>query len=284
MSASKPLTSISSQASERASEQHGTQPPGYDEVLDDGADRPIGPITLVLSNHHIISHSPSDPNPQPLYELNRGVASLSQATSTVTFSRLDHTVRKTPEGDPMIKERKRHLYDLEHASKPLLARYAGDIHFKNCPPYWCKSAVRKTAGDLGLKIESKFMSTKTAYKVFKVKRDSGEYGEPGFLRDKKGGEPLPVFEVGWQKKLNVYLWTDGSGNEVAVESTVDGAHKLEVAKELQREMLDALVALWCARIWSDSAAKQEKGRSSEGLGNGMCPSHSFVESFITTNC
>ncbi|KAK6087292.1 hypothetical protein SCUP234_01923 [Seiridium cupressi] len=78
-----------------------------------------GNITLVLSSHDGLPFSASNAHSQPLYELSRGVAVLSNANSTVTFSRLGHAVQQTTEGEPMVKERLRHLYDPEHASTSL---------------------------------------------------------------------------------------------------------------------------------------------------------------------
>ncbi|KAH6660521.1 hypothetical protein BKA67DRAFT_653694 [Truncatella angustata] len=152
----------------------GDQLPGYEEKPDDVEDQKIGPIDLVFSNHHVVAVSASDHGLQPLYELNRGMATLSNSTTTVTFSRLDHAVRETAAGDPRVRERKRRLYDMEHTKGSLFAKYAlKQTHlrghdasmFKDVPPFWCKNVSRTTVGDVGLRIDTKIFSRKVDFKA-----------------------------------------------------------------------------------------------------------------------
>lgn len=262
-------TTMPPQASENMHPQLGEQPPGYEEKTDDAPDQPIGPITLVLSNHHIIPLSQTDHNPQPLYELNRGVAVLSDVTSTVTFSRLDHAVRQNIEGEPVVKERKRHIYDLQHVEAPAWVRHAGDVAFSDTPQYWCKSLSRKTAGDVGLKFKtiSKLLGTRSGFKVLRVKRESGEYGGPTFMKA-NGGSGMEIFHIERRKRDDTYVWKDDAGIEIAIEVVADGKHKLEVVKELRRAMLDVMVAAWCLRTWQESALREQKKRSHDGLHGG----------------
>lgn len=246
--------------------QVGELPPEYEENHD-VEDNIISPVNLILSNHHVVPHDTTDPSPQPLYELSRGVAVLSEATKTVTFSRLERAVRKTSEGNPMVKVRKRHIYDLEHNKAPLFANYIKNKSLKDCPPYWCRSASKRTRGDVGLQAETKFLSSTASFKAAKVGRNGGEYGEPVFLKDVKGRQSQAVFDIEWIKKAEVYLWKDSAGTEVAIETATDTVHKLEVTREMKREDLDIMVALWCLRIWRDSATKQEQNKH-DGIDGG----------------
>jgi hypothetical protein len=74
---------------------------------------------------------------------------------------------------------------------------------------------------------------------------------PQFVKDAK-----PLFEISF--KNNIYEWTDGDGNTVAVEDEGDDQHRLIVSVSLLRETLDALVALWCCRVWQYNADHREK--------------------------
>ncbi|KAK9784288.1 putative HNH nuclease domain-containing protein [Seiridium cardinale] len=140
-----------------------------------------------------------------------------------------------------------------------------DRAVKDCPPYWCESMSRKTVGDVGLKVETRFLNNKPDFKVLRVKREGGQSGKPVFLKTPKQGENLVLFEISWRKKDNLHIWLGESGGGVAIERASDTVHKLELTKELKQQLADKLVASWCLKIWHASAAKQEKERLHEGL-------------------
>lgn len=237
------------------------RPPSYQEEIDDTSsqDQRVAPALLVLSNHHIIPEGPSNADPKPLYELNRGVAVITNATTSVTFSRLDYSVRDVPGGDPTLKVRKRHLYSLEHNRTASVGRIVRHTKFADSPSFWCKSESKRTLGDLGLKNKKK-----SGFTVQPVNRS-----EVTFVESKSGQSQAP-FDVEYSKKDNRHAWTDGSGTLVAFEAIDDdGKHRLDVRVELQRPVLDTLVALWCLKIWCESAKKDADEQPSGGLREGM---------------
>ena len=92
------------------------------------------------------------------------------------------------------------------------------------------------------------------------------------------GLKKPRFQI--QEKDGKDQWTDSDGNAVAVEDHGDGQHRFIITASLHRDTIDALVALWCCRIWQHSA---EHAKSlDEGMDGGeflICEVD--VSSFLT---
>ena len=76
------------------------------------------------------------------------------------------------------------------------------------------------------------------------------YGVSGFIKDAQ-----PLFEL--RKRDCRWEWEDNNGNAVAVEDEGEDTHRLIVTAPLLRETIDALVALWCLRLWEYSAEHVE---------------------------
>ncbi|KAI4598506.1 hypothetical protein KJ359_002917 [Pestalotiopsis sp. 9143b] len=243
-------------------------PPSYEDTADNtAADQPISPITLILSGHHVVPVYSFNRDPQPLYELNRGVAVCTDATRSITFSRVDHLVRQALGGRPVVRERRRHLYDLEHDHPlPFAGRYveyrrmrSSSRSGRQAVGYWCRSRSRQTAGDVGLQLRTSLLSSRSGAQVVRVRPEGGESEGRATARD--GDEAETLFTAEWRRKGDVCTWSDAStGDQVALEScSGTEQHRLEVTSVLSREMLDMLVAVWCLRIWLGSAIKHEKG-------------------------
>ncbi|ETS87221.1 hypothetical protein PFICI_01049 [Pestalotiopsis fici W106-1] len=252
-------------AREAAPVQPGDLPPSYEDTVGDTAGPSITPNTLMLSGHHVVPVSAANYNPQPLYELNRGVAVCTNATRSITFSRLDHEVRHKSDGQPVVKERKRHLYDLERPhSLPLVGKYSESWPSRSSGQhevsYWCRSRSRQTFGDVGLRLKSSFLSSRSSAQVVRVKPEGGESEGRAVVRETKEDEAQSIFTVEWKKKEEFHTWKDENGNQVALEIASDTEHKLEVTSILKQEMLDVLVAAWCLRIWLDSVLKHERDK------------------------
>ena len=73
--------------------------------------------------------------------------------------------------------------------------------------------------------------------------------QPGFIAD-----AAPLFEV--YRQQGVCKWMTGDGHDLAIEYDSDQEHRLLVTASLRREMLDALVAMWCCRVWEQSVDRQ----------------------------
>ncbi|RWA04223.1 hypothetical protein EKO27_g10886, partial [Xylaria grammica] len=64
-----------------------------------------------------------------------------------------------------------------------------------------------------------------------------------------------LFEL--RKRDGRWEWAGKDGNAVAVEDEGDDTHRLIVTAALPRATVDALVALWCCRLWEYSAEHTE---------------------------
>lgn len=219
------------------------RPPLYDEVID-----VCEPTILILAGQSIHAESADS---APLYQVNRGIASLTHATHNVEFQRVQYSVKTTSGGEPAVKPRDRHIYNLKHDHK-VPGGY--DKWPSESPNYLIESVSSTTreAGNLGLK-RSRFPGRKQ-WRVLPVdmsgKKSKHDYGLPTFIKDAE-----PVFEINFKKAG--YEWTDGEGKAVAVEDEGDDTHRLIVTASLPRKTLDALVALWCCRMWQHSADNTE---------------------------
>lgn len=242
-------------------------PPSYDDVID-----VCEPTILILAGQSIHAESADS---APLYQLNRGVAGLTHVTQNVEFHRVQYSVKTRSGGEPAVKPRERHIYNLKHEHK-----VPGGLEPwpSESPNYYIESvsSTTKEAGTLGLK-KSLFPGRKK-WRVLRVdlsgKNSKYDYGLPTFAKDAE-----PVFEVNHRKAG--YEWTDGEGKAVAVEDEGDDTHRLIVTASLPRKTLDALVALWCCRLWQYSADH------TDGIHQGMqgckCIHNSACEMLNFTN-
>ncbi|KAI0595170.1 hypothetical protein F4775DRAFT_570408 [Biscogniauxia sp. FL1348] len=187
----------------------------------------LQPVILVLAGHFIHSESA---NSAPLYELSRGISSLSHTDQSVTFLRLEHNVKTSQDGNPRIVRRDRHIFDLKHPPNAIsTSKYAFHI----------QSVSKRTLGNVGLKKSHK---SRHGFKAMQINRT--------------GNDDNMLFEI--RQKSKKYEWIDFNGRPVAVEDGADEQYRLVVTAALQQETLDALVALWCLRIWHDSAEEREE--------------------------
>ncbi|KAI5918708.1 hypothetical protein F4810DRAFT_690724 [Camillea tinctor] len=204
-------------------------PPPYDDGdrERDSAGDVLQPVILVLAGHFIHSESV---NSAPLYELSRGVSSLSHTDQSATFLRLEHNVKTSQDGNPRIVRRDRHIFELKHPPSVIsTSKYS----------YFLQSVSKQTLGNIGLK---KSHVSRRGFKAMHISRS--------------GGEDSVLFEI--KQKNKKYEWLDFNERMVAVEDGADEQYRLVVTAALQQETLDALVAMWCLRIWHDSAEEKEE--------------------------
>ncbi|OIW34886.1 hypothetical protein CONLIGDRAFT_688902 [Coniochaeta ligniaria NRRL 30616] len=213
-------------------ETHTTaSPPSYAEAVSDAADD-LEPVILVLDGQSI--HAESDPTVH-LYEVNRGIAHLGLSTSVVEFARMERRVGRT-------KQRSRHIYNLHHV-QPLLR-----IPSARRAEYFIQAvaAPARRLGHLGLK-QARTLADDHWTALPVDMKGWAELDRPPFVAD-----TAPVFEA--HQRQGACKWTDGDGHDVAME--YDQERRLLVTASLQRETLDALVALWCCRVWQQSVDQQ----------------------------
>ncbi|KAI0439985.1 hypothetical protein F4803DRAFT_529153 [Xylaria telfairii] len=220
------------------------RPPSYVETADAGpADDVVQPTILVLAGQTIHAEAASS---APLYHLDRGVAALSRAASKVTLERVERTVRTSPDNEPSLRHHRRHVFTLERVwtvynSLP-----------SSCPRFFARAVSKRALGHVGLK-KARLRSAFTALPVDAAGKGN-KLGLPGFLDDAQ-----PLFEL--RMKDGRWEWADEGGNAVAVEDEGDDMHRLIVTALLPRVTVDAMVALWCCRLWEHSAERAENSES-----------------------
>lgn len=214
-------------------------PPPYEDV-----DNEIcAPIILVLGD---LSVHAENAESAPLYKLDRAVGSIRQATKQVEFSRVERKVKMGDE-EPTFKPQSRHIYNLKYTEKP-----PGGLEPmpSESPQAYLQAVSRQAIGSIGLR-KARFHSRLIALPIDVSGKNSTYASLPSFIKEAK-----PFFQI--QQKNGKIKWTDGDGNAVAVEDESAGQFKLVVTASLRRDSMDALVALWCVRIWKDSAEHAEK--------------------------
>ncbi|KAI0421945.1 hypothetical protein F5X98DRAFT_226657 [Xylaria grammica] len=216
------------------------RPPSYAEAAPTGpTDDVIQPVILVLAGQTVHAETASS---APLYHLDRGIASLSRATSKVTLERVECTVRTSPDNEPSLRDHRRHLFTLER-SWTVWSAFPS-----NCPRFFARAASKRALGHVGLK-KARLRSAFTALPVDVAGRGN-KLGLPGFADDAQ-----PLFEL--RRRDSRWEWAGKDGNAVAVEDEGDDTHRLIVTAVLPRATVDALVALWCCRLWEYSAEHTE---------------------------
>lgn len=212
-------------------------PPPYDDPEDDDINKTLDPTILVLSGQSIHAESADS---APLYELSRSVAKLSYATSEIELRRVDRIVRTNANDEPAIRPRARHIYDLKHARRfePMLGGAQASHSI------FVKAASRKSLGSFAF--DKSLMRSRWKALPLDPTGQSNKTKLTAF-----GKDPKPLFEV--RHRNGTYEWADAGGNAVAVEDGGEEQKRLLLTASLQRETLDALVALWCCRLWQYSA-------------------------------
>lgn len=239
-------------------------PPPYDEAAADGSQaktdaEPLLPPTIyVLEGQSIHAESGAS---AALYRVNRGVATLSHATTEVEFERVERTVRARGEGGgPEVRPpRYRQVYALRHGLGAGVTSLDRRAARPGVPQYLAKAVSRAALGDVGLAMAPSLRAR------LHVGGGGGERWTAGHVADDGDGYPRfpkrarPLFEIRGAKNDSepAFQWTDADGNAVAIEDEGEGQHRLIVTAALHRDTVDVLVALWCCRLWQHSADNQE---------------------------
>lgn len=238
------------------------------------------PINLVIAGQSILAGDAGDA--PALYEMNRGVANLGHATTHVELSRIER-IPKSPsptEGDmyaaeeeeevaaaaadPGTKIRRRHIFDLVHpTSKSGGASSRTTENAASVPSFYMRPRTKTThAGTYGLLRKSGLSVAGAEWRVLPAQMQT-QHGEPTY-KDKKA---TPLFQVKKDGSGSGYEWTDAEGRTLAVEERSGGGknkgeedgeevYRLVMSRAMERDLLDALVAMWCCRVWEEAAEGQ----------------------------
>lgn len=137
--------------------------------------------------------------------------------------RVDRAVRTDAYGEPAIRQRTCHIYDLRHVKglQGTLSSLPQDT-----PPIFIEAASRRSLGNFALR-KSLLRSHWKAQPVDTTGRSS-RYNLTAFVRD-----ATPLFEV--RRRAGRYEWTEARGNAVGVEDGEgEEQHRLVVTACLQR--------------------------------------------------
>lgn len=224
-------------------------PPSYEEVVEDPPKYKIEPATLVLDGESIYSESsPST----PLYRLSRRITVVVQKSSSIKFERVEQ--RATPDKPDSTTaapvERRHHLFYLVH---PPNARYRTDVH-----PYFMTSRKPGMLGNVRLET-AKSRLQKTEFRALLSPRRSA-VDDPLF-DENDGDNVLFSAKVKWMGgRCN---WTDAGGRGLAFEDGRSHKPRLVITTAMEADMRDALVAVWCLKVWHDNAETSAAKRDGE---------------------
>ncbi|KAJ6786282.1 hypothetical protein PWT90_00822 [Aphanocladium album] len=230
-------------------------PPYAAQPVDDVQSDPIvEPTIYVLAGQSVYTETLNSP---AAYELSRNVATLTKATEKVEFERCDQTIGATSDESgtaiPTVKLRRRHLYDLRRTAKQPRIGLSRSRYSFDAPEYYIHSLSRRTLGHLGL---SKCSSGGFAAGFSAVPVYLTESQQVRFSRYRKR-----LFTLRREGDRSHWLLADGDETVVAIEDAADNQHRLIFIKAITRREVDALVALWCCRIWQAAAVKAEVARA-----------------------
>lgn len=229
--------------------------PPYENTYDDPSKDVLEPAILVLAGQSVHETATST----PLYHMSRRVTSSppKQDGTSVTFERVEHGIPEKAEGTASARQHSHLLFYLVH---PLNAKYR-----KDTPAYFITAASPQMIGNISFET-SKSMIQKTKLKAYlSVKKTASD--KPLF--DEKA---QLIFSVKPKWNVSSYKWTGPDGAQVAFEDGKGDEHKLVITSPMQREMRDALVAMWVLKLWHDTAENRDAKREGK-LGHRPRPLH-----------
>ncbi|KAK8141209.1 hypothetical protein G3M48_000559 [Beauveria asiatica] len=247
--------------------------PLYEQVQsrhDDGNDNDddnatVEPTIFILAGQAVYAETVDGP---PAYELSRAVATLTKSTEKVEFERLDQILSAAGPADdlassPTIRRprrpRRRHLYDLRRTPKQPRLGLARSRARSDAPEYYLHSqSLRRTLGHVGL-AKARPGGWAAGFRAMPVHVAGGATSRARFFTgDGGGGEPLFALrrDKGGRSRW-VVVAADGE-ETLAIEDAADRQRRLILTRALPRKEVDALVALWCASIWQEAAARADK--------------------------
>ena len=212
-------------------------PPAYDDVVANPPKYKIGPAALILDDESVNDEASPE---TPLYRLSRTVTIVTHKSSSITLERLDHAApdkADTP-GPPL--ERRHGLFYLVH---PANARYRTDVH-----PYYMTAQKPGMLGNVRLETtQSRLQRTE-----FKALLSPGRSAADDTLFDANDGESV-LFSAKTKWMGGRCNWTDAKGMELAFEDGKSKKPRLVITAAMETDLRDALVGVWCLKVWRDAA-------------------------------
>lgn len=253
-------------------------PPAYDEEQPHDkypdSDELQEPSILIISGHSIYAESAQSPE---LYKLNRGVTNLTYATSNVELTRVERSVRRSSD-EPTIKLRERHIYDLTNSMQGYSVKMMPTMYHTPrlfVAPVSSRSSLGKRFGLRPVATLSQLRrrvggGDRVEWQAVSLTRPSDRDSKSTYGAARYEDDPVVLFDIGRESKEGRHEWVDGDGRVVAYEEAEavdrDGGvvrePKMLVTARMRRVELEALVALWCCRVWMRSAERKEGGSTS----------------------
>ncbi|KAL7623742.1 hypothetical protein AAE478_005295 [Parahypoxylon ruwenzoriense] len=237
------------------------QPPPY-EVADGGlSEYVLEPATLVLINQSVVSEI--DPS-IPLYKLSWDVTSIPQKDSSVVFERGEDDTQSKAGSENSTKHGNQQLFYLAHP--------AGSEYQTETPAYYLTCVSPKALGNISLKTsKSRFSKAE-----FRALLSPGKSWTDNTLFDKNA---QLLFDVKPKWIGGRYAWTDANGAELAYEDGEGDQNKLVITAPMKMGIRDALAAMWCLRLWHDTA---ESGRAKRDAMERLTPPEAVQRGGNTT--
>lgn len=232
-------------------------PPPYEE--DDG-DKPgdmVEPLLLSFTNKSIASLPlAAGEEPIEMYTLSWDFMHNPKYTRDVSLHRIVRSLRMISSGDPKVKLRERPAYYFR-----CMTRTSMQVDTLRMPTAWACRDSRSELGNFGLRQKRRDKSVE----VRSIEKATPRAVGAGLL------EVVPRWSARDEKTLFSVsrggAWKDANGEQVALaEERTGGEHTLRTSRALRRDTLDALVAVWCCRLWMMAVVEMRKDPANQMSG------------------
>ncbi|KAF3491627.1 uncharacterized protein GIQ15_01144 [Arthroderma uncinatum] len=210
----------------------GCRPPSYSENPVETDLLP--PETLLLAGTAIHSTSSPPSCPTPIYQLSRDISHLRQSNTKVELSRFDHRIRNNATTNtPQVSTRERHIFNLTRP--PTITTPQFEYHLEPV-----------SSGNLG------HVGLKRYHHVVSSGYQAWRSTIPHAGADLEAKELVFVAKARGKER---YEWREDTdcGRLLAYDTIDDGIFRLQVLEAMNRKRRDALVGVWCLRVWREVA-------------------------------
>lgn len=203
----------------------------------------IKPQTLVLDGQQVVAETEAN---TPLYRTSRLVTKIQQQPSSIHLERVGSLGGEWKSAGDSTQQNGQNqlLFYLVH---PVNSSYR-----ENVPNYFATGTSPQGLGNLILNIQKRKLQ-KPEYRITLSKGRSAT-SQPLFHAE----EDIVLFTAKPKTMGKRLIWKDETGKPVATEDVKVGkSPRLQITKRLDIATRDALVAVWCLRVWSDVAESRE---------------------------